>query len=837
MKYTNQYKCHLLFLWMIFIGISASVNAQTVVKGFVYDISNDEPLSFANVTAPGSGIGDMTDINGKFSIRFQTAVDSLVVTYVGYEKKTIATGDKDYYKIGLKPVDFELSEVTVTPGKNPAHRIIKNAVENREANNPESEGAFELETYNKIVANIDRDLWRVDTSKLDSNQKNLREEFSDKNLFIMETASRRFFEAPDKAKEEVLHTQVSGMKSPFFFIIASQLQSFTFYEDLVNVGGYRLINPISKGSTKKYWFRIEDTTYVNGPKDTVFTISFKKRGDRSFKGMKGVVHIGSDDFAIRSVIASPDVSIQQAAGSVGKDSTNHRDSSKTKKDKKNSASAIEIEIQQKYEKVEGKKWFPDQLNMDITLNSATINGFPVIVQARSYIQNVEIKENIKNNVFNENYLEMNQEAAQRNDSLMSIYRKDPLTYRERNTYTAIDSISEKHNLEKKIKAYRILFKGYIPWGPLNFALDKFVNYNVYEGWRLGAGISLNEQFSNKIHPMVYAAWGTNDHTWKYGGEIEVDVWDKHEVSLKARYHNDLRETGALPEFESKGLLSRYNLRRFLINKMDKEELGSLSAKFRMLKYAEVETGFRRRDIQIFDDYRFGNNQDQASIGINRFRSAEIFARLRFAFRERHVQTPGDKYSLGSKYPVVWLDYTRGVNFLNGHFEFDKVDMQIQKKFRTKYLGDTEVLIRAGKVSENLPVSLQYAGFGSYYDYTIACPGTFNTMRLNEFAANEYGAIHLEHDFKKHLFRWENFQPSLAITSSAMWGNWAGQKYQMNTEYKQLNKGYFESGVLINSILKSSISALGLGFYYRYGPYSLDAFRDNLSIKVTVNFNF
>ncbi|MCF8218448.1 MAG: DUF5686 and carboxypeptidase regulatory-like domain-containing protein [Bacteroidales bacterium] len=830
----SQYKYYLIFLWILFIGNSAALNAQTIIKGTVVDRQTNEPLSFANVTAPGSSLGDMTDINGKFSIQFHTSVDSIVVTYVGYKKKTIGLDNKDYYKIGLQPVDFELSEVTVTPGKNPAHRIIKNAVENRDANNPQSEGAFKLETYNKIIANIDKDLWRTDTSKLDSSQMDLREEFSDKNLFIMETASRRFFEAPDKTKEEVLHTQVSGMKSPFFFIIASQLQSFTFYEDLVNVGGYRLVNPISPGSTKKYWFRIEDTTYVNGPKDTVFTISFKKRGDRSFKGMKGVVNIGSDDFAIRSVIASPDVSLQQAAENRGKDSTNRRDSANTKKDKKNSESAIEIEIQQKYEKVEGKKWFPDQLNMDITLNSATINGFPVIVQARSYIQNVEMKENIKNKVFDENYLEMNRNAAKRNDSLMSLYRRDSLTYKERNTYTTIDSISEEYDLEKKIKAYRMLLEGYIPWGPLNFALDKFVNYNVYEGFRLGAGISLNEQFSGKIHPMVYAGWGTKDHTWKYGGELEVEVWEKHEVSLKAKYHNDLRETGALPEFESKGLLSRYNLRNYLINKMDKEELGSLSAKFRMLKYAEVEAGLRRRDIQIFDDYRFGSYRDHAFIGINEFRSAEVFAQLRFAFRERHVKTPGNKYSLGTSYPVLWLNYTRGVNILNGQLEFDKVDLQIQKTFRTKYLGNTDALIRAGKTSDNIPVSLQYAGFGSYYDFAIACPGTFNTMRINEFAANEYVAVHLEHDFKKHLFRWENFRPSIAIASSAMWGNWNGEQYQSNTGYKQLNKGYFESGVMINSILKSSISALGLGFYYRYGPYSLDTFRDNLSIKVTMS---
>lgn len=823
-------KIYSVLLGVLLVGFSAGLSAQTVIQGKVVDRQTDEPLSFANVTAPDSSRGDMTDIDGNFTLRFKKPVDSVVVSYVGYEKKKISIGEKEHYKIGLKPEDFELSKVTVTPGENPAHRIIKNAVENRDVNDPEADGAFELKTYNKIVANIDKKLWRIDTSRLDRYAKKMREEFSDKNLFIMETVSQRFFEAPDKTKEKVLHTQVSGLKRPSFFIIASQLQSFTFYDDLINIGGYRLVNPISSGSTKKYWFRIEDTTYVNGPRDTVFTISFKRRGNRSFKGMKGTVHIGSDDYAIRSVVASPDISNQQEES----ESTDSTQSKNPQKDN-GSGSEIEMNIQQKYEKKEGKKWFPDHLNMEITFLEADIGGFPVIFHGRTHIQDVEIKENIKDSVFDENYLEMDKEAAKRNDSLMSLYRKDSLTYKERNTYTVIDSISQENNLEEKIKISRMLFKGYIPWGPLNFALDKFVNYNVHEGWRLGAGISVNEQVSEKIHPMVYAAWGTNDHTWKYGGELEVDVWDKHEVSLKAKYHKDVRETGALPEFESKGLLSRYNLRNYLIKKMDKEELGSLSAKFRMFKYAELETGFRRRDIQMVEDYRFGSYQDRAFIGINEFRTAEVFARLRYAFRERYVKTPFNKSSMGTRYPVLWLDYTRGISALNGQLKFDKVDLQIQQEFHTKYWGSPNILIRAGKVSENLPISLQYAGFGSYYDFTIACPGTFNTMRVNEFAANEYVAVHLEHDFGEHLVQWNFFQPSIAITSSAMWGNWNGGQYHKNMDYKQLNKGYFESGLKINNISKSTISSLGLGFYYRYGPNRLDTFRDNLSIKLTTSF--
>ena len=50
----------------------------------------------------------------------------------------------------------------------------------------------------------------------------------------------------------------------------------------------------------------------------------------------------------------------------------------------------------------------------------------------------------------------------------------------------------------------------------------------------------------------------------------------------------------------------------------------------------------------------------------------------------------------------------------------------------------------------------------------------------------------------------------------------------------MNKGYYESGLQIDNILLSSFSGIGIGIYYRYGPYSLDGFRNNLAIKLSFN---
>jgi hypothetical protein len=50
-------------------------------------------------------------------------------------------------------------------------------------------------------------------------------------------------------------------------------------------------------------------------------------------------------------------------------------------------------------------------------------------------------------------------------------------------------------------------------------------------------------------------------------------------------------------------------------------------------------------------------------------------------------------------------------------------------------------------------------------------------------------------------------------------------------------GYYESGFLVNDLLNLRIYTLGVGFLYRYGPYTLDRTIDNCGFKFTVMFPF
>ena len=56
-------------------------------------------------------------------------------------------------------------------------------------------------------------------------------------------------------------------------------------------------------------------------------------------------------------------------------------------------------------------------------------------------------------------------------------------------------------------------------------------------------------------------------------------------------------------------------------------------------------------------------------------------------------------------------------------------------------------------------------------------------------------------------------------------------------FRSMRKGYFEAGLMLNNIISSPFSGVGVGAFYRYGPYALRNSRDNLRIKLTVSLLF
>ena len=70
------------------VAFSVSVSAQKAVSGTITD-ANNSPLIGATVMAQGTTVGTITDIDGNYTLTLPAGVDAIVVSYTGYETKTM----------------------------------------------------------------------------------------------------------------------------------------------------------------------------------------------------------------------------------------------------------------------------------------------------------------------------------------------------------------------------------------------------------------------------------------------------------------------------------------------------------------------------------------------------------------------------------------------------------------------------------------------------------------------------------------------------------------------------------------------------------------------------
>lgn len=101
----------------LFVGTAL---AQTKVTGTVLSQEDGQPIIGAAVKVDGTGIGMLTDVNGKFSLTLPEGKKSLTVSYLGFESKTVTA--KNGMRVFLKTDATALEEVVLRPWVSAASR-------------------------------------------------------------------------------------------------------------------------------------------------------------------------------------------------------------------------------------------------------------------------------------------------------------------------------------------------------------------------------------------------------------------------------------------------------------------------------------------------------------------------------------------------------------------------------------------------------------------------------------------------------------------------------------------------------------------------------------------
>lgn len=784
-------------LSILFCLFSLSLfSQQHTVAGKVTDAQNRQPIAFVNIVVNDGQYGGMSDINGKYEIRADEPIRTLKFSCLGYEvlEKTVTSSPLN---VALTPKSFQLGEVTVEAGENPAHRIIDSVVVHRKENHPNSLDSYRYNIYDQMVFTIDSsDFGKTLATAPKTESMSFFDSLLKKSdLMIMETFSEVLFRAPDQQRQNVLGTKMSGSKDAQVVYLANKMQSTSFYDETVRIAGTDYVNPISRNSKSHYFFTLESVTPAQGT-DSLYVISFHPMRGSTFSGLRGVMTIHSNGWAVQNVKAEPD----QQGG------------------------LFRISIQQLYQIIEGH-WFPKQLNTNLMVPQAAVAvdgyAFPLVAIGKSYISGVMLHPHIPDRAFSEVELMVHEEAGYRDDAFWTQHRIDSLTERILNTYHLVDSLTEGTDIFDRVLnvTTKLMEESAVSLGPVDLDLGSMFRLSAFRGLYAGLHLSTNDRFSRHIRISGFNGFWTRLGDFDYGLEGKWLIDRQHQMELGARYAHKSSAMGEFGGFdEGLGLLSENAYRYTFYENV-------------MARGNSTEVFFNTRLARHFKVFLTGGVYDKNyylapydSLSTQRFAIAEL--RLRFAYKEKFVSTTHGIQSQGTDYPIVWLSYQRSFkDVLGGAYEFDRVKFQVEKDFQTKYHGKSSVLLQAGYASKGCPVMETFNLLGSYEPFGLYSPGSFATMRESEFFCDRFVSLFLSHDFQGSLWNPNSvwFKPQLTLSTAMGWGA------------PTMTQGYFESGFVVKGLLSTPFTNLGLGVFYRYGPYANPKVFDNFAFKYSITF--
>ena len=110
------------------------------------------------------------------------------------------------------------------------------------------------------------------------------------------------------------------------------------------------------------------------------------------------------------------------------------------------------------------------------------------------------------------------------------------------------------------------------------------------------------------------------------------------------------------------------------------------------------------------------------------------------------------------------------------------------------------------------------------------------MTAASFYTTEQVALFTRFDFTKFKTKAAWNEPQIGVHYAFGSGNFSGREMHQ-LDFETMHKGYQEVGLILNGLLVSSSSAIGIGGFYNIGAYASTDWRKNIVPKIAVKFQF
>jgi len=789
---------HILLLLLLVILFPAKDLAQQLTKimGTVIDASTKVPIPFVNVYFPNSDVATTTDFDGKYSLETKSPKDSLYAQYMGYTKQSKAVVKNKFQMLDfeLNPLSFELKEVEILPGENPAEVILKKVIKNKSLNNRENFEAFQYEAYNKVQIDANNYSEKITHNILlqpfafvfenaDTSTINGKVYLP---IFFTETLSDVYFRREPRTYREVIKgSKASGMdKSNISQLVGDTYLKVNIYDNYNAMFEKNFVSPIANFGLAYYKYYLIDSLFIDGHK--CYHIQFKPRRGQELT-YTGSIWIHDTTFGVAKV----DMRVVKDA---------------------NINIINEIVIHQEFTWFNDTYWMPTVDNMiadlNLTENTSKVIGLYVhkTTSYRNFIVNKVLPEKFYKDPEN---IIVKDSALNRDASYWKENRPDSLTIQEKKIYKMVDTVQSL----RAFRIYRDVFfafatnhikMGYFEFGPVL----SIYSYNPLEGNRFKLGLRTSNKFSKKLMINLYGAYGEKDDKFKYGVYMRYLFRKNPNTGIELSYSKEIEQLGQsstavandaiFHSAVSRNPLQKLSLARSFETTFEKEWFMGLSNKLHL----------RNRIIfPVNHDPFFQLRNSEGITEKSKLVISEIQLDTRFAFNEKFISGEFQRVSLGTKYPAVTVSYVYGIkNCLNSDYEYHKLDIGITHWYNVSTLGWSKYIIHAGKVWGKLPYQLLKIHEGN--ETYVWDEASFNTMNYYEFVSDQYVSLFFTHHFDGLFFNHIPLLKKLRWREVAYYRGLLGSLSSKNRNYSvfpenvyTLKGPYQEVGVGIENIFK------------------------------------
>lgn len=830
---------HLSFLMFLFL---LAHNGKAARLYGIISGDDGETLPFVSVYVEGTTNGTTTNQDGQYFLELKDGAYTIVYRYVGFKtvnKNITVAGSDIEVNITMELQSVQLGSVVVTGDKDPALEIIRKVQDKRKFYQDQVK-KYNCDTYIKgmnYVENIPKSFMgrSINIDGLDSTRSGI--------IYLSESVSKYYFEAPDKEKEVIVSSKVSGKSQGFTWNSALDF-NVNFYDNTLDVefGERSFISPIASTATVHYKYK-----YIgNYEEDGV--IVHKIQVIPRLSGaplLSGYLYIQEGTWRIHEV----DFYLTKDAGIDFVDS---------------------LTLSQVYIPVTDSIWMLGTQRVDVFFSVGFVkvkghgyylgvfSNYDVGQPKRDEIKEGEIVdrkaqkrvEKAEKKFFKGPQIKVEEESNQKSDEYWEEVRIIPLTPTEIRDYTFKDSIEQvketkayRDSVDKKSNRYRLgsLLFGYTyrnSYKDMRWkfpALFNMLQYNTVEGvvFNLGFGFSMSND-------TTYKRTRTDaDLRFNTAGNVyyQLKAWHRFNYTNKmnisvsgGQFPYQINESAPITPFLNTLYTLLFQQNHMKLYERTYGAIGWSSEVFNGFRLGANVEFAQRKPLQNASDLpkiyinkegrEFWTNnpidKTNSSVPFPMHKAFVLELNVRYRIGQKYYEYPNRKINIRSKWPEIRLGYKKGVaGVLGSKINFDQLSVSINDDMRLGLLGSMEWKIAGGAFlnAENVPL-VDYQHFSTSEIHIIEPEyDHFMAMSYYGYSTNgEYLVAHVEHHFNRFVFN------KLPLLRKLGWQTVVGGHFL----YTSTNSNYYETTVGIEHIFK--VGRIDLVYSFEKGKKPQPNFR-------------